>query len=180
MTKTKPQALLIIALSALTLIALPIHAQDLDLISSLVTDLGVTEAQAIGGTKALVEAAKTGLSTDEFSQLEALPALAGVLGGSATGTATGSDVGSLADSALGAVTGGDSSADSLGGLASAAGVDMAGLDLSQLSEIAGLASSFSELGLSADMAQKFLPVVLENLGGGSAGASLLTKGLGLL
>ena len=64
-------------------------------------------------------------------------------------------------------------------MAESATSQLGGMDLSQLSEIAGLATSFSDLGLSADMAQKFLPIVLDGLGG-SGGKDLLMKGLGLL
>lgn len=115
-----------------------IQANAADLISSLTSQLGVTNEQATGGAGAIFDYAKKNLSVDDFSKiasgvpgmdklLEAAPDLGG-------------------DSALGKLGGlmGDS-AGSLGGLAS-------------------LAGSFESLGLDADTVSKYLPIVQEYIG----------------
>jgi hypothetical protein len=121
-----------------------------ELIGQLSKDLSITPKQATGGAGAIFGLAKTKLKPDEFSQLSsAVPGMDGLL--KAAPKVKGA-------SALGTVAGGVPGG--AGGLAS-------------------LAGSFKALGLSPDMASKFVPVMskfVEGKGGASA-ASLLTGAL---
>jgi len=57
---------------------------------------------------------------------------------------------------------------------------LAGSAGGDLGKLAGLAQSFGDLGMNADMVKKFVPVVVDYVGGKSGGAaSLLKKGLGI-
>lgn len=219
-------------------------AEQAGLVQRLVGELGITEAQATGGAKAVFGLAKETLSTDEMGQLTAaVPEVATLLGGdvsagsavaaatavgsaagvipAAGGAATGGasealaavtgaaaalsepaasaepgpaaeplTAGQAADSALPATTGTTASTAaaaltgaaegglSLGAVAGMAGA--AGADLGSLGALAGLTDSFTALGMDSSMVQRFVPVVLDYLGGKDAGtAALLKKGLGL-
>ena len=107
------------------------------LIDLLTDGLGVTEPQAEGGAGAIFGLAKERMAANEFQQLEqAVPGLDSLIAAAPK------------SGALGGSLGGVSSL--LGG---ASGTDMAGL--------ASLASSFSQLGMNADMISKFVPIILD-------------------
>jgi Protein of unknown function VcgC/VcgE (DUF2780) len=123
-----------------------------ELVGMLTKEVGVTPAQAEGGAGALLGLAKSRLSTDEFAKVSsAIPGTDGLLKAAPASTASGGAAGALA-SAGGAMAGAS------GGLASVAG-------------------SFSKLGLNADAATKFAPVLLKYVNGKGAteAASLLGR-----
>ncbi len=119
------------------------------LTDTLMSSLGVSQKQASGGAGALLKYAKGNLKKDEFSKVSsAIPDMSSLLAAApAVAKATGGSMGGL------------------GGMASALGGD-------SLGGIASLASSFSDLGLSADMIQKFIPTILEYVKG-SGGDSVM-------
>src|SRR5215470_13968116 len=108
-----------------------------ELIDMLTKNLGVNGAQAEGGAAVLFKAAKEKLGGAEFDKL-----LGGVPG-----------LGDLLKKAP--ASGGGGLGGMLGGLASAVGGN-AGL-------IATIVGGFGKLGLTADHAKKFVPVILEFL-----------------
>ena len=129
-----------------------------ELVGALTQQLGVTEQQATGGAGALFGLAKAKLSPDNFSQVaSAVPGMEGLLQAAPTGGATGGMAGA-ASSAASSMMG--KSGESLGGLAS-------------------LAGPFAQLGMSPDMVGKFVPVVL-NYVGGKGGASVQSLLAGVL
>jgi hypothetical protein len=109
-----------------------------DLISALVSQLGVTKEQAQGGAGAIFKAAQDRLGGGEFDKL-----LGGVPGVK--------DLLSKAPATIGGGLGG-----MLGGLAS----KMGGGDMAQAMQ---LLSAFSSLGLNKDTAMKFVPVIMQFL-----------------
>jgi Protein of unknown function VcgC/VcgE (DUF2780) len=130
------------------------YATASELVGALTQKLGVTEQQATGGAGAIFGLAKSKLSPDNFGQVASVvPGMEGLLQAAPTGEATGSMAGA-ATSAASSMMG--KSGESLGGLAS-------------------LAGPFSQLGMSSDMIGKFVPVVLDYVGGkgGSSVQSLL-------
>jgi hypothetical protein len=120
-----------------------------DLTSLLVSQLGVDAKQANGGTGSILNYAKNNLSDVDYSKIaSAIP-----------------ESKSLLNSA-------PSSNGGLGGLTSSLGGN------SKVSGLATLASQFSSLGLSTDMVQQYLPVILGYLkGSGSSDAVSLLAGL---
>jgi hypothetical protein len=181
--------------AALLLFApLAAQAQDAGMVAGLVEQLGITEAQAKGGVQALLATAKGNLSGDEFgSLLESAPDLGGLAdmaGGAAAGDmmkkaetmAEGSSemAAEASDSAEDASSEMEGAMSSVGSALSSAEGAMGGLDLSSLSKLTDLTKSFESLGLDAGMVQKFVPVVLGQLGSSSSAAGLLKKGLGLV
>ena len=125
-----------------------------ELAGVLTQQLGVTEPQATGGAGAIFALAKSKLSPDNFGKVAAVvPGMDGMLQAAPASEATGGMAGT-ATSAASSMMG--KSSDSLGGLAS-------------------LAGPFSKLGMSSDMIGKFVPVVLDYVGGkgGSSVQSLL-------
>jgi len=174
-------------------------AQDAGMVAGLVKELGVSEAQAKGGVQALLATAKAGLSGDEFASLldgaPDLGSLAAMAGGGAAADEMADKAESMAegtskmaeaaadtgaDSAEDASSGMDGAMSSVGSALGSAEGAMGGLDLSSLSKLTDLTKSFEGLGLDAGMVQKFVPVVLEQLGSSSSAAGLLKKGLGLV
>jgi hypothetical protein len=109
-----------------------------DLINSLVSELGVTTAQAQGGAGAIFKAAHDRMGPDQFDRL--LGGLPGVKDLLKRAPASGG--GGL-----------------FGGLASMAG-KLGGGDMAQAAQ---LLATFSSLGLSRDIAMKFLPVLMRHL-----------------
>jgi len=107
-----------------------------ELIDSLTRSLGISGAQAEGGAAVLFKAAKDKLGGDEFSKL-----LGGVPG--------------LGDLMKKAPAAGGGLGGMLGGLAGAMGGN-AGL-------IATVVGGFGKLGLKAEDARKFVPVILDFL-----------------
>ncbi|UEM04684.1 DUF2780 domain-containing protein [Skermanella rosea] len=131
------------------------------LVNALTSQLGVSKPQAEGGAGALFNLAKQRMNPDQFGQVEnQVPGIGGLMGAAPGGANSGgSDGGGLAGMASGA----------LGGMGGGSG--------GGLGALAPLAGSFSSLGLSPDMATKFLPVVLEYLNSsGGGGAAGLLKG----
>ena len=105
-----------------------------ELIDSLTQGLGITGAQAEGGAAVLLKAAKDKIGAAEFdSQLGSVPGL--------------SDLLKKAPSAGGGGLGG-----MLGGLAGAIGGNAA--------LISTILSGFGKLGLKAEDAKKFVPIIL--------------------
>ena len=121
------------------------------LIGSLVDMLGVTEPQAEGGAGAIFREAKNNMSSGDYSQLlSALPGIDSLI-------AAAPAVGGLAKSAASLF---GSSAGSAGGLAA-------------------LTDSFNKLGLSPDMVNKFVDIVLDfaQSEGGQQAMSILKQAL---
>lgn len=110
----------------------------MDLIRTLVSNLGVGEDQAKGGAGLLLSLAKDKLGGGDFSQIAGtIPGIDGILS-AAPAQAGGGLMGALGGLAAG-----------FGGKAGALG------------ELAELAGGFSKLGLDADMVAKFAPVILQ-------------------
>ena len=127
----------------------------MELIQQLVSSLGVNEDQAKGGAGLLFNLAKEKLGAGDFQQLaDKIPGVSDLLGAAPTPSAAASAGGGM----MGA----------LGGVAASLGGGGLGDKLGGLGDLAGLASGFSQLGLSSDMVGKFVPVVLsfvQNQGG---------------
>jgi hypothetical protein len=127
-------------------VALDVQAQSPELVGQLTKQLSVTPDQATGGAGALFNLAKSRLSAGDFSKVAgAVPGMDGLLKAAPKAESGGS-------SALGSL--GSKLPGGAGGLASVAG-------------------SFQSLGLSPDMAAKFVPVMtkfLESKGGSSVGS----------
>jgi hypothetical protein len=120
------------------------YAAASELVGALTQKLGVTEQQATGGAGAIFGLAKSKLSPDQFGQVASVvPGMDGLLQAAPTGGATGG-MADAATSAASSMMG--KSGESLGGLAS-------------------LAGPFAQLGMSSDMVGKFVPVVLDYVGG---------------
>ena len=131
-------------------------AGTMDLITTLVDKLGITEKQAEGGVGALFNNAKENLGTEDFTKAaDAVPGVDKYMA-EAPSTDSGEGAGGLLKSGL----------SSLGGGASKAG------------DMAGLASAFSKLGMNTDTMTKFVPIVVDYMDSeaGSSVAGLL-KGL---
>lgn len=120
-----------------------------NLTDTLVSQLGVSTAQAMGGAGAIFSLAKSSLSAAEFGQVAAaVPGMDGLLDAAPTTTA----------GSLGSVAGIAGGGDSLGTLAS-------------------LAGPFNSLGMDADMIGKFVPIILDYVqgSGGSSTMGILQK-----
>ena len=126
-----------------------VSADTSKLIGSLVDKLGVTEEQATGGAGAVFKEGKNNMSSGDYSQL--LNAVPGI--------------------------------DSLISAAPQAGGGMAGKASSLLGgsagSMTGMADSFSKLGLSPDMVNQFVPVILDFVQseGGQQAMTLLKNAL---
>lgn len=128
-----------------------LFAQDTSLVRLLTQQLGVTETQAQGGAGSIFNFAKEKLNPQEFSQVSnTVPDMNGLL-----------DAAPKKESSMGGM---------LGGAAS-----MFGGSGSSLEGLASLASSFSQLGLSPDMVNQFVPVILNYVksNGGETVSNLL-------
>jgi hypothetical protein len=133
-----------------------ISAQEVSLVDLLMQQLGVTKAQAQGGAGAIFSAAKQTLSPKEFDQVAAtVPEMDSLLEAAPKPSGTFSDMLGKGSSLFG----GDTS--------------------QQVGGIMDLASSFSELGLSPEMVNKFVPVILDYVEsqGGEAVRNLLASAL---
>ena len=121
------------------------------LIGSLVDQLGVTKPQAEGGSGAVFREAKNNMSSSDYSQL--LSALPGI--------------DSLIDAAPAA-----------GGLASSAS-SMLGSASGSAGGLAALTDSFNKLGLSPDMVNKYVDIIMDfaQSEGGQQAMSLLKNAL---
>ena len=109
-------------------------AQTSDLVGMLTSQLGVSEQQASGGAGSLFGFAQKQMGSADFGVVSnALPETSTLMGAAPTG---GSGLLGAGKSLLGGSSGG-------------------------LGSMAGVASSFSDLGMSPDMASQFVPVILE-------------------
>jgi len=128
-----------------------LFAQDTSLVNLLTQQLGVTETQAKGGAGSIFNFAKEKLSPQEFSQVSnTVPEMNGLL-----------DAAPKKETSMGGMLGGATSMFGGGG--------------SSLEGLASLASSFSQLGLSPDMVNQFVPVILNYVksNGGETVSNLL-------
>ncbi|REC93630.1 DUF2780 domain-containing protein [Kushneria indalinina] len=117
------------------------------LISQLTDQLGVSQTQAIGGSAALLAAAKNQLGSDQFNQLSnQAPGVDGLL------------------SSAQALSGSQSMLSKLSGM----GGNSQGGNTSSLTS-----SAFSMLGMDAGMVSQFAPVMLNYLGQEGVSSSLL-------
>lgn len=125
----------------------PAAAQNGDLVGMLTSQLGVSEEQAAGGAGSLFGFAKGQMTPGDFDAVSsALPEVDGLMGAAPAG---GSGLLGSSSSLLGGSSlGGSSSGGSAGGLGG-------------LGDMAGVASSFSDLGMSPDMVNEFVPVILD-------------------
>lgn len=113
-----------------------VPAAGAELVDTLISSLGVTQDQAAGGAGAIFSLAKEKLTGEDFAKVtEAIP-----------------DVNALMEKA-------PKSSGMAGSIGQAA--SMLGDNAGSLEGIAGLGEAFSSLGLNADMAAKFIPVVLD-------------------
>lgn len=110
------------------------QAQDSGLVGMLTSQLGVSEQQAAGGAGSLLDFAKGQMSAGDFDVVSgALPE---------------------ADSLIGAAP--EASSGTLGSASSLLGGSSSGLG-----DVAGVADAFNGLGMSPDMVNEFVPVILE-------------------
>ena len=133
------------------IITATVSADTSKLIGSLVDTLGVSEEQAAGGAGAVFKEAKNNMSPVDYSQL--LDAVPGI------------------DSLI-------SAAPQAGGLAGKAS-SLLGGSAGSVGGMAALADSFSKLGLSPDMVNQFVPVILDFVQseGGQQAMTLLKSAL---
>ncbi len=129
----------------------------MDLIEQLMKQVGVNKGQAEGGIGLLLNAAKDKLASGDFSQIkETIPSADQFM-------AAAPDKESRGGGLMGA----------LGGMASSLGGG-------QVGDLVSLLGGFSKLGINADTAKKFFPVVQSFLEGklGDGPMSALKKMLG--
>jgi hypothetical protein len=128
-----------------------VSADTSKLIGSLVDTLGVSEEQATGGAGAVFKQAQNNMSLGDYSQL--LNAVPGI------------------DSLI-------SAAPQAGGLAGKAS-SLLGGSAGSVGGMTALADSFSKLGLSPDMVNQFVPVILDFVQseGGQQAMTLLKNAL---
>ena len=106
------------------------------LVSTLSKKLGISNDQAMGGAGALFGLAKKALSSSDFAKVtESIPGM---------------------DSMLAAAPKASGLTETLGGLGA-----MVGGNAEKATGLAGVAGSFSKLGLSPEMAGKFVPEILD-------------------
>jgi len=134
--------------------ALTGSSSQLGLVTMLVNQLGVSPQQALGGAGSIFALAQQYMNPSDFTQLS----------GSIPGM----------DQYLGAVPQGSGSNLLLGSAATLLGGQNSGLG-----KLAALSGSFQSLGLNANMASQFVPVVLQYVQGqsGSGAMSLLQRAL---
>jgi hypothetical protein len=181
----------LVAVAALVATANTGSAQAQDLVAMLVSQLGVTSEQATGGAGAIFNLAKERLAPDEFSQIAgAVPGIDSLMGAAPTAVAEGTTGGAtsgVADvSKMTTAAGG--SGESTGGMGSMTGMaskamggapSATGGTGAAMGNLGSLAGSFEQLGMSPDMVQKFVPVVLDyvNSEGGATAMKLLQGAL---
>lgn len=125
-------------------------AQSSGLVGMLTSQLGVSEGQAAGGAGSLFNFAEGQMETADFDVVSsALPEIGGLMGAAPEG-----------------------SSGLLGAGSSLLGGSSAGLG-----DVAGVASAFSDLGMSPNMVNEFVPVILDyTQSAGSEQAMQLLKG----
>jgi len=130
----------------------PTYAGDMGLVDLLTSQLGVTKGQAEGGAGSIFQLAKQNLSVEDFSSIaKAVPGI---------------------DKMMGAAPKLAGSSSSLSGISSMMGSNKIGV-------MASLTSSFEKLGMSGDMVNKFMPIILDyvNKNGGEHAMNLLKGAL---
>jgi hypothetical protein len=140
---------------ACLLAAVPALAQS-SLVSQLSNGLNISQSQAKGGAGSLFSLAKSRLSPSEFGQVSsAVPGMSGLL------------------KAAPSTSGGSSELSALEGALGSSG----GSSLGSVGRLAETAEAFHKLGLSPEMAAKFVPIMTKFVEskGGSATAGLLDK-----
>ena len=137
-------------------------AQTSELVGMLTSQLGVSEQQAAGGAGSLLNFAKGQMGSADFDVVSsALPETNDLIGAAPD---VGSDIlgsGSLGSGSLGS--------GSLGSSSLGSGSSLLGGSSGGLGDLAGVAGSFSDLGMSPDMVNQFVPVILDyaqSAGGG--------------
>lgn len=156
--KKHHRALIFIILLSVSLGGNPFvtFAENVSLVDRLMQTLGVTKTQAQGGAGALFNSAKQALSPQEFEQV----------------AATVPEMDSLLEAA-------PKSSGSLNDMIGKGSSLFGGETNQQLGGVMDLASSFSELGLSPEMVNEFVPVVLDYVEteGGKTVRNLLASAL---
>jgi hypothetical protein len=134
----------------------PVFASTQSLVGVLTDKLGVSEAQATGGAGSIFNLAKSRLSGEDFGKV------AGAVPGM--------------ESLLAAAPESDAKSGAAGSAASATS-SMLGQKTGDLAGLTSLVGPFSKLGLSSDMIGKFVPIVLNYVGGngGTGVQSLLAS-----
>jgi hypothetical protein len=131
-----------------------VFAMDTGLVGLLTKSLDVTRQQAEGGAGAIFKTASQNMSVEDFAKVsDALPE---------------------ATSLMDAIPSSGSGSGALGSLSSALGKSGGGV-----SSLAGLAGTFSQLGMGGDMVQQFIPIILDYARdkGGDVVSSLLQAAL---
>ena len=124
------------ALAAVFALSTAGTAQANDLVNLLTSQLGVSEQQASGGAGSILDFAKAQMGDGDFDIVsQSLPDLGSLVGGGSGGGSTSSLV--------------ESGSSLLGGSSG------------DLGSITGIASSFSDLGMSPEMVDQFVPVILD-------------------
>ncbi len=130
-----------------------------ELVSMLVSKLGVNQGQAQGGTGLILNLLKEKLGNEDFSQVsQSIPGIADLLKAAPK----------QGDAGSGGV---------LGMVGKLAGTFGGGSELGQLASLAG---GFEKLGLKPEMISKFLPLIMAFVEkkGGSGAADLIKNALG--
>lgn len=156
--RKQPRTILIIILVSVCsgLNPLVISAQEGGLVELLMQKLGVTQPQAQGGAGALFSVAKDALSPQDFDQVAAtVPEMESLLKAAPETSGSVGDMLSQGSSLFGGKTN------------------------KQVGSAMDLANSFSELGLSPEMVNEYVPVVLDYVEakGGEAVRNLLASAL---
>lgn len=125
----------------------------MEIIQQLIKQLGVNEGQAKGGAGLIFKVAKEKLDSGEFHRLAAaIPNMTDLMSSAPDPGEEGGLMGSI-------------------GSAASTFAGLGGKKMESLSTLSQLAGGFSQLGLSADMVGKFIPIVLafvQNQGGDPA------------
>jgi hypothetical protein len=133
---------------------LSVFAMDTGLVGLLTKSLAVTPQQAEGGAGAIFKAASKNMRAEDFATVSnALPE---------------------AQSLMDAIPASGAASGTLGSLSSALGKGGG-----SISSLAGLADTFSQLGMGGDMVQQFIPIILDyaQSKGGDVVSSLLKAAL---
>ncbi len=145
------------ALDAGTATASTVATGQVPLVDTLVSQLGVSQQQALGGAGSILQLAQGNMDTQSFTTLsQSIPGINDMLNAAPA----------MPESA-GSLTGGLSS--------------LMGDSGDTLGNLATLTNSFQQLDLSPEMVGKFVPVVTEYISntGGQAAANLLTSALAI-
>jgi hypothetical protein len=129
-----------------------------ELVTMLVSKLGVSEGQAQGGTGLILNMVKEQLGKEDFSQVaQHIPGAADLLKSAPPQDDTGGGLLGMVGKLAGSLGGG-----------------------SELGQLAGLAGGFEKLGIKPEMIAEFLPIIISFVEkkGGSTAADLLKSALG--